>query len=238
MDQNDTTSASRFRPRFSLLTVLLVMALVACGITIWQLWQEVGPLRAENKRFNEERGTLVIGDPNQLHALKIPDRFAGEGRESFRVYVPPGQSYVAFLWVNSIPKAGFPEHRKPSDFAGILGGGHGRLFGELRPGEHIVTVNTVRHGGKADIALDVDSLDVSANTTKDQWPTAKPENYTVFGGGVDRTTVAADGAEPLVLLRQRIMGVARETVHVSYVTPIREPDLPLDGVLLWVERAK
>jgi len=34
------------------------------------------------------------------------------------------------------------------------------------------------------------------------------------------------------------MGVARETVHVSYVTPIREPDLPLDGVLLWVERAK
>jgi hypothetical protein len=126
-------SARRFLPRFSLFTILLLFALVTCGIMIWQLWREVGPLRAENKRLNEERGTLVIGDPNQLHAIKIPAHFAGEGRQSFRVYVPLGQSYFAFVQVNEIPKSGLPERKLPGH-AASLGGSQGHLFGGLRPG--------------------------------------------------------------------------------------------------------
>ena len=87
------TSVIRLRPRISLLAALLLMTVVGMAIVIVQLWLEVGPLRAENKRLNEERGTLVIGDPSQLHAIRIPARFAGEGRQSYRVYVPPGRTY-------------------------------------------------------------------------------------------------------------------------------------------------
>lgn len=227
---------ARIRPRISLLSSLLVMTVVAMAIVVVQLGRDVGPLRAENKRLNEERGTLVIDNPNRLHSIKIPARFAGEGRVSFRVYVPPGQSYMAFVQVNNVPKSGLPKLTKLPNYAGILGGSQGHLFGRLRPGDHVVTVWTTRRGGRADIALIVDGLDASANTPKDRWPTVAPETYSVFGGGVARTTVATEGTEPLVLLRQRIMGVAGETVHVNYVTPTREPDVPLDGVLLWVQR--
>jgi len=70
------------------------------SIVIASLWREVGPLRAANKRSKEERGTLVITDPAKVHAIEIPARFAGEGRQSFRVYVPPGKKYRAFVQVN------------------------------------------------------------------------------------------------------------------------------------------
>jgi hypothetical protein len=203
-------------------------------IVVVQLWREVGPLRAENKRLNEERGTLVIGDPSLLQAIKVPARFAGEGRQSFRVYVPPGQAYLAFVHINDIPKAGLPALKKLPDHAGVLGNFQGRLFGRLLPGEHTVTIRTVRRDGRADIGLIVDFLDASANTPTDRWPTVVPETYSVFGGGVGAETIAAVGTEPLVLLRHRILGVARESVFVSYRTP--EPDIPLDGVMLWVER--
>lgn len=224
------------RPRFSLLTALMFVTIVGMAIVVVQLWHEVGPLRAENKRLNEERGRLVIGDPNVLQAIEIPARFAGEDRRSYRVYVPPGQSHVAFVQVNNIPKDGFPERTRLPDDAGILGGFQGRLFGRLRPGEHIVTIRTTRRGGKADIALVVDFLDASTNTPKDRWPTVVPETYSVFGGGVGGITVAAEKTEPLVLLRQRIMGIASESFHVSYTTA--EPDVPLDGVLCWIERTQ
>ena len=231
----------RLRPRISLLTALLLMTIAGMALVLIRLWREVGPLRADNKRLDEERGTLAIGDPNQLHAIKIPARFAGEGRQSFRLYVPPGKSYLAFVQVNNVPKAGLPKLTKLPDHAGILGNFQGRLFARLGPGEHTVAIRTVRRGDRADIVLITGfasptiSLDASANTPNDRWPTVAPETYSVFGGGVGATTIAAEGTEPLVLLRQRILGVARESTYVSYTTP--EPDFPLDGVLLWVERA-
>ena len=223
------------RPRISILTALLLTTIVAMTITLVQFWREVAPLRSENKRLNEERGTLVIGDPSQLHAIRIPSRFAGEGRQSFRVFVPPRQTYMAFVHVNSVPKAGLPEPKNFPDRAMILGSFQGRLFGRLGPGEHQVTIKTVHRGGTADIALIIDSLDASANTPKDRWPTVVPETYSVFGDGVGEHTVANDGTTPFVLLRTRIQGVSRESLNVSYTTP--EPDYPLDGMMLWLERA-
>jgi hypothetical protein len=229
------------RPRLSISTALLLLTIAGMAIVIARLWREVGPLREVNKRLSEERGTLVIGDPNQLHAIKIPARFAGEGRESFRVYVPRGQSYIAFVHVNDVPKAGLPERKKLPDHAGILGGSHGRLFARLDSGEHTVSLRRVRRGDGADVVLVVGfaspniSLDASANTSKDRWPTELPETYSVFEDGVGAKTVAAEGTEPLVLLRRRILGVSRESTYVSYTRP--EPDFPLDGALLWVERA-
>ena len=229
------------RPRISILTALLLTTIVGMAIVIVQLWREVGPLRADNKRLNEERGTLVIGDPTQLHAIKIPGRFAGEGRQSFRVYVPPGQTYLAFVHINDVPKAGLPEPKKLPSHAGMLGLFQGRLFARLGPGEHTVTIKTTHRGKISDIALIVGfadqgfPLDASAMTPKDRWPTVVPETFKVFGDGVGQQSVAADASNPLVLLRTRIQEVSPESVNVTYTIP--EPGGPLDGMLLWIERA-
>lgn len=63
-------------PHFSLLTLLLVVAILSLSITVVHLWREVEPLRADNKRLNEERGTLVVDDPSRPHAIRIPERIA------------------------------------------------------------------------------------------------------------------------------------------------------------------
>jgi hypothetical protein len=231
-----------FRPRISILTALLLMTIVGMAIPLIQLWREVGPLRADNNRLNEERGTLVIGDRSQLHAIQIPARFAGEGLTSFRIYVPPGQQYVAFVQVNGVPKTGVPKIRgKLSDYNSVLGGGSGLLYSRLEPGEQVLSIKTVRRGGKADIALVVGDpraspIDASAQTPKDRWPTVVPETYSVYGGQEQRETLTTNGSEALAIKRYRTEGVSRDSLNDSWVTP--EPDYPLDGYIRWVERTK
>jgi len=137
-----------------------------------------------------------------------------------------------------VPKTGVPE-RDVSKYSGILGGGGGQLSALLEPGERILTIRTVRRGNRADIVFLIGSgnsmneLYVSANTPKDLWPTTHPETYTILGGSVGAESVAADDTEPFVLLRQRILGVPHRTSD-SFAESISDPDVPLDGVLLWV----
>jgi hypothetical protein len=232
-----------FRPRISILTALLLMTILCMAMVVTHLWHEVGPLRIENKRLNEERGTLVISDPNLLHAIRIPDRFAGEDRTSFRVYVPKGQRYVAFAQVNEIPKTGLPKRKLDLKRAKLVGNAQGQLFAGLDEGEHVVTIHTTHYGPKADISISASmtsphiTLDAGANTPKDCWPTVEPDAYSIFGDGVRSTTITAKAGEPLVLMRHRIE--AREA-NPKVITTLHwpEPEYPLDGVMLWLEQSK
>ena len=212
-------------PRFSLRTLLFLTAIAALAITVTVLWRELKPLRAENKRLNEERGTLMFDDPARLHSIRIPDRFAGEGRESYRIFVPKDSLYWAFVVVNDIPKDGYPKLQRFPPRDSTLGSGTNLpLFARLEPGEHVLTTRTVRRGAnRSDIQLIVDGLDATANTTADRWPTIVPETYAVFGNGVEGRTTPADASGLLVLRRRRIIGVSEVSLNVSYSTP--EPAL-------------
>lgn len=230
-----------FRPRISVLSALLLTTIVSMALVIAHLWHEVVPLRADNKRLNEERGTLVLGDRSKLHAIEIPARFAGECLTSFRIYVPPDQKFAARLFVNNIPKTGLPEHENLGHSVGILGGSDGKLCAGLEPGERVVTVKTVEWRGKSDISLELgdfrnNPLEADAQTPKDRWPTIVPDTYTIYGDHEVRESLVANGSEPLVLKRYRIEQAAHETDMHSWVTP--EPDYALDGFILWVERIK
>jgi hypothetical protein len=232
----------RYMPRFSILNLLMAMMIVALAITANGLYREVGPLRAENRRLNEERGTLVIDDPARLCAIRIPRRFAGPNRDAFRVYVPPDQEYMAFVQINRIPKAGYPKVDKLPDRAIYVGNYEKTLFARLTSGESTLVVETTRGVDRRDIVLlrgnaDLDFLlDVSANTPENEWPTATPERYSVFGGGVSKQTTYADKSGRLALLRRRIQAAATSNVRRSYMR--QEPKGELDGVMLWLERTR
>jgi hypothetical protein len=222
-------------PRFSLLSLLLLVAILALSITVTRLWREVGPLRTENKRLNEERGTLMVDDSSRLHAIRIPDRFAGEGRESYRIFVPKDSLYWAFVVVNNIPKEGYPKLKRYPDRYSILGMGTNLpLHAKLEPGEHVLTLRKVRRGDdRWDVQLAISGIDATAHTPADDWPTIEPDTYSVFESGVKLETTPADSSRRLVLLRRRIEAVVESRVFHSYSTP--EPDYPLDGLILWIE---
>jgi hypothetical protein len=97
---------SRWKPRFSLKTILLATAFIACGITIWLLQREVGPLRAEVKRLRNEVGFLSLEDESKLHAIRL--RTPDELTWKWRLWIPPGRKYALRVDGGMIPKTGFP----------------------------------------------------------------------------------------------------------------------------------
>jgi hypothetical protein len=110
MPQQTPRPWSRLRPRFSLLTILFLFALIACGVTIWQLWNEVGPLRAEVRQLRDETGRIAVEDKSAVHAIRVR---AGESEPAkWRVWIPDGVSAVVKVAVGDISKTGLPEARK------------------------------------------------------------------------------------------------------------------------------
>lgn len=218
--------------------MLVLIAFAALVITIGKLWNELVPLRAENKRLKEERGTLVIDDPTKLQAIKVPARFAGEDRYTYRIFVPKRKTCNAFVHVNEIPKEGYLDVKYRPRQHSVLGESHGQLFAHLEEGEHILSIRVVRFAEKhADVQLirgdgDV-MIDARANTRKDRWPSVQRIPYTIFDDGVGREMTQADQSGRLVLLRYRIQAASEEPIHTSYATV--EPEYQLDGMMLWLE---
>jgi hypothetical protein len=228
---------ARFKFRFSLLNLLLTMAGVALSFAVCRLGSEVVPLKRENKRLNDERGTLVIEDRSLLHAIRVPTRFA-RNPGTFRVFIPDGKKYVAIVAVNAIPKSGFPVVKRQDASDMILGQAGKNAFATLPPGEHQVSLSVEERNNRArDVRFATTAqgftLDMTVQIPKGAWPETKPETYSVYGDGVYGKTVTAAAGQSLVLMRHRIQAASSESLNVSYSMP--EPDLPLDGMMLWIE---
>jgi hypothetical protein len=63
----------------------------ACGITIFSLWREVGPLRVEVRELRNETGRLSIDDPSKPHVVEV--RTDDEFTWKWRVWIPAGRAY-------------------------------------------------------------------------------------------------------------------------------------------------
>jgi hypothetical protein len=113
----------------------LLMALLACGITIFRLWREVGPLRAELTARRAEMGELFITDPNKAHAIGVDWNQDGVCR--WRLYLPDGPDWAIRTYIGNQPAfagddlqkwlAG-PRSGKGRQFSSIGGIPRGREF--------------------------------------------------------------------------------------------------------------
>jgi hypothetical protein len=91
MNDPEPTNPPSKRFRFSLLTILFLMALVACGFTIWRQWRELVPLRVEVRQMRAELGHLSIDDETRPYAIQLHEWEDDVWR--WRVYLPPGSNY-------------------------------------------------------------------------------------------------------------------------------------------------
>jgi hypothetical protein len=85
---------------------LLVTAIVALVIVVWQLWQEVAPLRTEVRRLRNEVGELMIADDTKIYALNV--RTNDDLTWKWRVYLPKNRRYRLNLVSNPVPESGYP----------------------------------------------------------------------------------------------------------------------------------
>jgi hypothetical protein len=93
----------KWLPRFSLLTVLLLMTIVGLSIGLVQLWQEVGPLREANRQMRTELGLLNIEDSKKAYAISLPT-FEDDSWK-WRIYLPAGGNYTLNSYSGRLPSA-------------------------------------------------------------------------------------------------------------------------------------
>lgn len=225
-------SSLRFRPRFSLLTVLLVMALVACGITIWQLWREVGPLRAEVRESRTELGRLNIDDPRRAYAIQLN---TGEPRTwKWRIYLPPDVGFTISCYSGTLPS--------PNDYHGnawydrVKNGGIGSGFtGSIDGGEFTLEAKLEKDGDRWVLVTTTSAGRGSSRHTIAQpsgdW-LSDTENFSSSSGVGPREQTVFEPGEPIMLLKALKPIITRfPGGHDS-----RDPEGAADGFVLWINQ--
>jgi hypothetical protein len=205
-----------WRPRFSLLTALLVTTIVALAALVVSQWRAVGPLRAEVRLMRDEVGELSIEDPTKIHAIEM----ATDDRQVWRwwVWVPEGEAVAAkFKW-GVVSRTGFPE-----DAAGM----------DLKPGESVITLRADRGQGNGQWECTLQSeggvgktMEIPDGAAWFDWSGSD----CVEGMGVGRSTSVERGDEAEFLLeRYRV-------IHYEELVNGQLPEGPVPGFIVWLER--
>jgi hypothetical protein len=224
-------AAHRFLPRFSLLTTLLLFALATCGLTIWQLWREVKPLRDEVQQWRNQAGVLTIDDETKMHAI-----FRNPYQDKtwrWRVYLPDNSQYGLFYSANKVLPGGIAD--KPHQ--GIILGAGGYPTGK---GEYEITI-AIRENEPDEYhaTLQIKDIDVPSKTgggpnsslvrlgldrNGAAWPEGKEGTRNTEG---DELETRQESSGRLVLLRHRVYRDKRPSARSSE---------PTEGLIVWLER--
>jgi len=208
---------SRIRPRFSLLTILFLFALVACGITIWQLWREVGPIRAEVSQWRNEYGALTIDDKSKIHAVQL--RTNENLSWIWKVWIPEGQSVRVAFGNGNVPGSGFPAFE------------HGGRFNLDQAGENKVRVSIRQDAivNEWNLIVEAGGATMKSKVLNDQqWFTRPAAGVTSFQGVTQSTTVADANDSKFLLGRFRANADADNSAGLS-------TDAGLPGFIIWLE---
>jgi hypothetical protein len=204
----------RVRPRFSLLTVLLLTTIDGLAIVVVQLGREVGPLRKEVRRLRDEVGELSIENDTRIHAMQA--RTKDPLTWKFRVWVPEGQTAVVKAHWGDVPRAGVPEAN-----AGV----------QLELGEQWITYRVDHSSVLNSWSVNLEAPGgLSGQTIQDEerwWEWPRPA--AIWGTGVQHATgVFEDGQDVFILKRWRVA----DTNNASDIEKMETSA----GFIIWLER--
>lgn len=82
----------RLRPRFSLLSLLLLTAVVALSLSLWGESSRRLPLQREIEALRREVGEVSAADPRRMYVQPLERSIDSRMHFRWRAYVPPGRS--------------------------------------------------------------------------------------------------------------------------------------------------
>jgi hypothetical protein len=204
---------SRFRPRISLLSALLLLTVAGMAIVIVQLWREVGPLRAEVTHLRHETGRLSVEDPTKIHAIEV--RTSEPLLWKWRVWVPEGKAVLVRYHWGKDPSSGL------TPISGSL---------PLKPGENWVTLRAQNKppnswSARLETATSYVGRSIAEPDRWWQWPTTTSRE-----DGVGFTTTTAGKRDSTVLLKHYRVGPSRDS------SKLPQPMVYTSGFIIWLER--
>lgn len=196
------------RPQFSILTLLLVTAIIALSLSVAMLYHKITPLREEVARLRDEVGELNVGDAKLLHIIRVDTD--NELEWKWRIWLPEGASYRMRAHGGPVPKEGYPND--------------GGTIYLREPGEHVVRY-LIRHDpsdGRWYGSLHTRTGSVG----KDHQPWVKWASRISAGSGVGSSTRSFETHQQVEIIRHRVSEKANSS------TGIEDPSA---GFMIWLE---
>jgi hypothetical protein len=103
MEDQQTAMRKSWFPRLSLLTAILLMTIAGMAMVIWQLSRELVLLRADNRQFRKELGSLSIDDENKIYAMQVPAADPMSDVSRYRIYLPANRKFILYSRWLTVP---------------------------------------------------------------------------------------------------------------------------------------
>jgi hypothetical protein len=138
MSEDSLKNNGRWRPRVSILNLLLLTTIVALAIVVLRLYGELAAEKSRRLQLLQKGGILQVTDPAAIHVVQV-STLGERNTLRWRIFVPDGRSVTFNTRVGSVaankalaprlpPHAIVVAERAPSNPV------------EIGPGEHVVTV--------------------------------------------------------------------------------------------------
>jgi hypothetical protein len=219
------------RPRFSILSALLVLTIAALAVTVWRQNSEISPLRQEVRRLRQELGHLTIDDENKIYAIRVAAPDPDINR--FRVYLPKNRKFVLCSRIHTIPGRAPGQSRKDW-FASLEGSGG---TSTIDSGEFTIDVHVDRPDVKSDhwnLHHDINGRGGGTCGSEMPWLNDRRRWTSEAEAGFDQQT-ERDADEGLVLFELRQGDLKEFAGGYSVTSPDKTKEQP--GVMLWIEPA-
>jgi hypothetical protein len=219
MSSHDSSLKPAFGPRFSLLTVLLVMTIAGLSLVIWRQWREVGPLRAEVRRLRNEVGELSIDDRTKVYAIRIPTKEPLSWK--WRVWLPDATGGVIHFHFGEVARDGFPDSHHSSGLG-------------LHAGEHVIELKVFRDPVSGKWKASCAGTTTTLSEAGTEWFTGKMRMSTSDGVGIE-TVGMEPGKNTLVLMRHRV-ALEKDAGGPFSPRDFVKDSSPAPGFIIWLER--
>jgi len=211
------------KPKWSLLSILLLMAAVAAWTTYFRFHYETPKLLAKAERMAEFSGELFVKDEEQFAAIRSPQEWRNDYR--WDVLLPAGHEYSLRLATRSITNdstkfpSEYEEYRLPLQAAGR------HRLQLIRKGEPDNTGYVI---------IKLDGEEVIRVDEKDWRPILKEEKSPTYAeSGMHKvSTVTHQQTVKLPLDLYRVIFSVPAKTPGTWVTP----NEPSSGILFWIER--
>jgi hypothetical protein len=212
--QNKYFQVFFIRPRISILTALLLMAILAMAIGFVEMRIEVVRMRAELRSLRDETGRLTVEDPQKMYAIGV--RTNDPLLWKWRIWVPEGATvFIGTKW-GDVPAAGIP-----SD---------GQL-NSLDPGEQWITMHAYQDpkDNSWRASLEAKNWKVPVPLPPEDCFWTWPNSGLLIDGVLFETGSEGKSGEPFILTRDR-----RD--HSNGSVQLQATKAPSAGFIIWLER--
>ncbi|QDU77216.1 hypothetical protein Pan97_42780 [Bremerella volcania] len=108
VDVPDSRKKRSWRIRFSLLSMILLITVVALSISHWQMSEQLAQMKVRTEQLSDSLGIPPVSDPTKVTAIGVP--LMVDDAWEWHLVIPEGKEYDLYVAFTHVPGEGLPEN--------------------------------------------------------------------------------------------------------------------------------